>query len=45
MATLKVPPHPPSPTEDSEQLRKAFKGYIHSFISLIFILLLDYPSA
>ncbi|ESW31646.1 hypothetical protein PHAVU_002G255700 [Phaseolus vulgaris] len=27
MATLKVPPHPPSPTEDSEQLRKAFKGW------------------
>ncbi|CAJ1938100.1 unnamed protein product [Sphenostylis stenocarpa] len=27
MATLKVPPQPPSPSEDSEQLRKAFQGW------------------
>ncbi|OIW17887.1 hypothetical protein TanjilG_19856 [Lupinus angustifolius] len=26
-ATLKIPPHVPSPEEDSEQLRKAFQGY------------------
>ncbi|KAJ1398657.1 hypothetical protein SESBI_30982 [Sesbania bispinosa] len=36
MATLKVPAQVPSPAEDSEQLRKAFQGYAHSFISFDF---------
>lgn len=36
MATLKVPAHVPAPSEDAEQLRKAFEGLSLSFLKWIF---------
>ena len=38
MATLKVPPNFPAPSENSEQLRKAFQGYIRLFIYLFYFI-------
>lgn len=43
MATLKVPAHVPAPSEDAEQLRKAFAGFfLFTFVFYIKILFYNF---